>query len=132
MDNIGLIIIFVLLAVGVGALFYLYRYRTRNLNKMFEQVFEAMKPIPKQKKNTFLLLMFKDSVKTSKNKSKTKVPSTLEKSISPKQLDIQLIQMGTILKDRSKVTDKNMKKALSLFDSYLTWEKNKNGQKKIK
>jgi hypothetical protein len=124
MENLGLIILGVLLAVGVGVVFYLNYNRKRNFNKLFEQVSEALKTIPKQKKNNFLLFMFKDSMSASKKKSKT--PSALEKNMSPKQLEIQMIQMATILKDRSKVTDKKTKNALKLLDEYLAWEKNKN------
>jgi hypothetical protein len=124
MENLGLIILGVLLAVGVGVVFYLNYNRKRNFNKLFEQVSEALKTIPKQKKNNFLLFMFKDSMSASNKKSKT--PSALEKNMSPKQLEIQMIQMATILKDRSKVTDKKTKNALKLLDEYLAWEKNKN------
>lgn len=123
MENLGLIILGVLLVVGVGVVFYLSYNRKRNLDKLFEQVSEAVKTIPKQKKNNFLLFMFKDSMSAASKKSKK--PSALEKNISPKQLDIQLIQMSTILKDRSKVTDKKTKNALKLLDDYLAWEKKK-------
>ncbi|MBE0450877.1 MAG: hypothetical protein K8R73_14685 [Clostridiales bacterium] len=123
MENLGLIIFGVLLAVGAGVVFYLNYNRKRNLNKLFEQVAEALKTIPKQKKNNFLLFMFKDSMSASKKKTKT--TSALEKNMSPKQLEIQMIQMATILKDRSKVTDKKTKNALKLLDDYLAWEKNK-------
>ncbi|MDW7662484.1 MAG: hypothetical protein SCL54_13770 [Bacillota bacterium] len=123
MENLGLIIFGVLLAVGAGVVFYLNYNRKRNLNKLFEQVADALKTIPKQKKNNFLLFMFKDSMSASKKKTKT--TSALEKNMSPKQLEIQMIQMATILKDRSKVTDKKTKNALKLLDDYLAWEKNK-------
>jgi Flp pilus assembly protein TadB len=123
MENLGLIIFGVLLAVGAGVVVYLNYNRKRNLNKLFEQVAEALKTIPKQKKNNFLLFMFKDSMSASKKKTKT--TSALEKNMSPKQLEIQMIQMATILKDRSKVTDKKTKNALKLLDDYLAWEKNK-------
>lgn len=123
MENLGLIIFGVLLAVGAGVVFYLNYNRKRNLNKLFEQVAEAVKSIPKQKKNNFLLFMFKDSMSASKKKTKT--TSAFEKNMSPKQLEIQMIQMATILKDRSKVTDKKTKNALKLLDDYLAWEKNK-------
>ncbi len=121
MENLGLIIFGVLLAVGVGVVFYLNYNRKRNLDKLFQQVAESLKSIPKQKKNNFLLFMFKDSMSASKKK--TKSTSALEKNMSPKQLEIQMIQMSTILKDRSKVTDKKTKNALKLLDDYLAWEK---------
>lgn len=124
MENLGLIIFGVLLAIGVGVVFYLNYKRKRNFDQLFEQVAEALKTVPKQKKNNFLLFMFKDSMSASKKKSKT--PSALEKNMSPKQLEIQMIQMATILKDRSKVTDKRTKNALKLLDDYLAWEKKKN------
>lgn len=123
MENTGLIILGVLLAVAVGVVFYLNYNRKRNLDKLFEQVAESLKSIPKQKKNNFLLFMFKDSMSASKKKSKS--TSALEKNMSPKQLEIQMIQMATILKDRSKATDKKTKNALKLLDDYLAWEKKK-------
>lgn len=126
MENLGLIIIGVLLVVAVGVVLYLNYNRKRSLDQLFEQVAEALKSIPKQKKNNFLLFMFKDSMSASKKKSKT--PSALEKNMSPKQLEIQMIQMSTILKDRSKATDKKTKNALKLLDDYLAWEKKKNAK----
>lgn len=124
MENLGLIILGVLLAVGAGVVFYLNYNRKRNLDKLFVQVSEALKTIPKQKKNNFLLFMFKDSMSAA-SKKKSKQSSALEKNMSPKQLEIQMIQMATILKDRSKVTDKKTKNALKLLDDYLAWEKKK-------
>lgn len=72
--------------------------------------------------------MFKESVLASKNKSKQS--SFTSKLQNPKYLQVQLVQMSSILKDPSKVEDKVMKRALTLFKSYQQWEKEKNEKAK--
>src|SRR5690606_3441462 len=99
------------LIVGLGAAFYYYR--KRNLEKFFNQVYEAAKQVPKQKKNSFLLLMFNESLSASKNKSNS--TSFTSKFNNPKYLEIQLLQMSKILKDSSNVKDKVIKRSLSLL-----------------
>lgn len=116
------------LIVGLGAAFYYYR--KRNLEKFFNQVYEAAKQVPKQKKNSFLLLMFNESLSASKNKSNA--TSFTSKFNNPKYLEIQLLQMSKILKDSSNVKDKVIKRSLSLLSAYQTWEQAKiNEDKKI-
>jgi hypothetical protein len=88
---------------------------------MFEQISESSKQMPKQKRHSYLLFMFKESILATKNK-KTNLQSRMNNS---KFVESQLIQMGSILKDRSKVTDKNMKRALQTYDAYLQWENSK-------
>lgn len=106
------------LTIGAGVIFY--HYKKRNLEKFFTQTHEMAKQVPKQKKNSFVLLMFKESLSASKNKkAKNSLSSRLN---NPKYLNIQLIQMSNILKNRSKVNDKKMKKALNLLNNYQTWE----------
>lgn len=109
------------LIVGLGAAFYYYR--KRNLEKFFNQVYEAAKQVPKQKKNSFLLLMFNESLSASKNKSNS--TSFTSKFNNPKYLEIQLLQMSKILKDSSNVKDKVIKRSLSLLSAYQTWEQAK-------
>lgn len=116
------------LIVGLGAAFYYYR--KRNLEKFFNQVYEAAKQVPKQKKNSFLLLMFNESLSASKNKSNA--TSFTSKFNNPKYLEIQLLQMSKILKDSSNVKDKVIKRSLSLLSAYQTWEQAKiNEDKKV-
>ncbi|QAT42772.1 hypothetical protein EQM06_05750 [Aminipila luticellarii] len=65
--------------------------------------------------------MFKESMISAKNK-KSNPQSRMN---NPKFLEAQLIQMGSILKDPSKVTDKKMKQVLRMYDTYIQWEKSK-------
>lgn len=97
-----------------------YRYKKRNFENFFTQAREMAKQVPKQNKNSFLLLIFKESLSSSKNK---KAKNSLSSKLSnPKYLNIQLVQMSNILKNRAKVTDKTNKKALKLLSTYQTWE----------
>lgn len=114
-------------ATVVGGIIF-YRKRKKSLDEFFGQIYLDSKQIPKQKKNSFLLLMFKESVSASKKKGD--MSSFANKIQNPKYLNVQLIQMATILKDPSKVKDKKMKKALTLYDSYLKWEKIKIAESK--
>lgn len=107
------------LGVGIGTTFYYYR--KRNQEKLFNQVFEETKKVPKQKKNSFLLLIFKESLSASMKKTN----SSASRLQNPKYLDIQLVQMSNILKDSSKVQDKITKRALHLLSEYQAWEKAK-------
>ena len=122
---IGILVVLALAGGGV----YVY-YRNKSLNQLFNDVYLSALQIPKQKRMSFLLLMFKESIAASKNKSKQ--PGGMGKFNNPKYLEVQLLQMSTILKDRSKVKDKNMKRSLQLFDAYLIWEKKKNAPKTTK
>ncbi|QHI70981.1 hypothetical protein [Aminipila terrae] len=115
-----IIILVILILATIGIIFYL-RFRRKKLYQMFEQVFESSKQVPRQKKRSFILFMFKESIFSAKNKK----VNTQNRMNNPKFLDAQLIQMGSILKDPSKVTDKNMKQALQMYDAYLQWEKSK-------
>ncbi|WP_312649962.1 EGFR-like transmembrane domain-containing protein [Aminipila sp.] len=115
-----IIILVVLILAIIGLIFYL-RFRRKKLYQMFEQVFESSKQAPKQKKHNFILFMFKESIISSKNKN----ANPQSRINNPKFLELQLIQMGSILKDPSKVTDKNMKRALQMYDAYFQWEKSK-------
>ncbi|QUH25848.1 hypothetical protein [Serpentinicella alkaliphila] len=107
--------------VGIGAIYYYYK--KRNLEKFFNQVYEETRKVPKQKRNSFILLMFKESLTASVNKSKN--PNFTSKFQNPKYLEIQLVQMSHILKDSSKVKDKVMKRSLGLLNNYYVWEKAK-------
>jgi len=115
----------VLTATIVGGVVF-YRHRKKGLDELFNQVYFQSKQMPKKKKNSFLLLMFKETVSTSKKKGD--MSSFAHKIQNPKYLNVQLIQMGTILKDPSKIKDKKIKRALTLYNSYLNWEKAKNSE----
>ncbi|MBN7772623.1 hypothetical protein [Clostridium aminobutyricum] len=114
------IILGIFILANIGLIVY-SRIRTKQLYKMFEQVFESSKQVPKQKKHSFLLFMFKESVVASKNKKVD--PQSRMNNL--KFVESQLLQMGSILKDPSKVTDKKMKQALKMYDAYIKWEKSK-------
>ncbi len=119
MDTTVWIVILGVLALSVGGAVYYYRRRNNEVQQLFQQIAESAKQVPQQKKSSFILLMFKESVKASK----TKETNILRKITDPKQLEVQLVQMGSILKDRSKVKDKQMKRTLGMYDSYMMWEK---------
>jgi len=109
----------VTLGVAVGGAVFYFRRRSKQVQEFFEQVSETAKQVPHQKKPGFVLLLIKESVRASKSK-KTATPRRIN---DPKQLEAQLIQMSSILKDRSKVSDKTMKRVLQSYDSYMAWEK---------
>lgn len=108
---------------GIGTAFYYYK--KRNLENFFNQVQEHSKQVPKQKKNSFQLLMFKETLSAA-GKKKSDKSSFAAKLQNPKYLEIQLMQMTKALKDPSSVQDKTMKQALKLHQDYQSWEKTKN------
>ncbi len=109
----------VVLAVAVGGGVFFYRRKSKEVMLMFEQISQTARQIPQQKKPGYILYMFKESIRASKTK-KGSVPRKIN---DPRQIEAQVVQMNSILKDRSKVTDKSMKRALQTFDSYMDWEK---------
>lgn len=120
MDNIGIIVGVVLSLVAGGGI-ALHFYRKKNLEKLFSQTYEMVKQVPKKKKNSFILLIFKESLAGSK-KNKASLESKLN---NPKFLNIQLVQMSHILKNSSNVENKIMKRSLKLLNNYQVWEKEK-------
>jgi hypothetical protein len=123
--DIALVIVIVLALLICGGVF-LYFKRKKNMDQMFLQVYESSKQIPKQKKQSFLLLMFNENIQAAKNKN----ASPKGRLNNPKYVEIQMIHMANILRDRSKVTDKNLKRALYTLDAYLQWEKSFNSKNK--
>lgn len=111
--------IFVVLSVAVGVAIFYYRRRKNEVQQFFEQISESAKQVPQQKKPGFILLMLRESVRASK----TKKANAQRRINDPKQLEAQLVQMASILKDRSKVSDKDMKRTLQMYDGYMEWEK---------
>lgn len=121
MNTVSWIMIGVAVALAIGGGVYFFRTRKKSLDQMYNQVFDSSRQIPAQKKQGFILFMFKESVLASKKKTAT----SQSKMSNPKYVELQIIHMGSILKDRTKVTDKNMKRALQLYDTYLIWEASK-------
>ncbi len=123
MSNMSMAIIGVTTAFVIGAAIASYYYKKRNITKLFDQAYESSKQVPKQKKNSFLLLMFMEAMSTSKKKSKA--DASVNKLNNPKYLELQLMKMSKILKDGSKVQDKKTKHSLRLLKNYLAWEEKK-------
>ncbi|MBI9013156.1 MAG: hypothetical protein JEZ08_13060 [Clostridiales bacterium] len=120
MDRVSMIIIGVITCLAIGAFFAVRYYKKRNITKLFEQIYVNAKQIPKQKKNSFILLMFMEAMSASLKKSKSN--GNMNKLNNPKYLEIQLLQMSKILKDSSNATDKKTKQSLRLLNDYLAWE----------
>lgn len=130
MGNSTYIIIGVIVVLAIAAAVAYFYWRNKNLSQLFNDVYLSSTQIPKQKRTAFLLLMFRESLAASKKKQTQ--PGGMGKFNNPKFLEVQLLQMSTILKDRSKVKDKQMKRALQLLDAYILWEKKKNAPAKSK
>jgi flagellar motor component MotA len=124
MTNTSIIIIAVITAILIGAIIAIYIYKKKNVVKLFEQVYETAKQVPKQKKNSFILLLFIETLSESSKKGKSSI--SISKLNNPKYLDIQLVRMSKILKDSSNVKDKYTKQSLSLLKDYVKWEAEKN------
>lgn len=124
-----MIIIAVITVLLLGAIIAIYFYKKKNILKLFEQVYETSKQVPKQKKNSFLLLLFYETL--SESLKKTKSSTNMAKLNNPKFLEIQLVKMSKILKDSSDVKDKTMKQSLNLLKDYLKWEEEKNSKKEV-
>lgn len=115
------IILLVILIIAITASIFYIRSRRKRMYQTFEKISQSAKQVPKQKKYCFILFTFKENVISAKNK---KTNSQIKMN-NPKFVESQLIQMGSILKDPSTVTDKNMKQALKIYDTYIQWEKKK-------
>ena len=123
MDSTTMMIIGFLLVLGVGGYFGYKHLKAKNTEKLFNQVFDTVRQVPKAKKLNFILLMFKETLSPANYKKKSK--SNIDKLQNPKYLEIQMIQMSKVLKDKDNVTDKTMKNALKMLNDYLAWEKEK-------
>jgi len=122
--SVTTMIILAVIVLAVAGFFVLRHYKNKNLEQLYNQVYETSKQVPKQKKMSFLLLMFRETMLASKKK--TRASAGGEKLNNPKYLGIQMMQMTKVLKDRENVQDKMMKRSLTLLDSYLVWEGKKN------
>ncbi len=128
MSTTTMIVIGVLLVLAIGGAFALYQYQKKNMEKLFIQVYETSKQVPKQKKNSFQLLMFKETMSASLKKSKR--AASANQLNNPKYIEIQMMHMSRILKDTSSVKDKKIKRALQLLKDYHKWEEAKNAENK--
>ncbi|SRR6056297_1336496 len=124
MENTNMIIAIAITIAAIGAAIAAYYYKKKKLKELFEQAYEYAKQVPKQKKNSVLLLMFMEAVSASKNKSKSSAGNN--KLSNPKYFEIQLIQMSKILKSDKKSRDKKTKRAFRLLKDYQAWEEAKN------
>jgi LPXTG-motif cell wall-anchored protein len=121
MESTIWIVIGVVLIAAIAGFAVYYRKKKKEMHQMFEHVQASVKQVPKQKMQSFILLMFKESVRAAKSKN----PTSQVRFNDSKFLEPQLIQMSSILKDRSRVSDKQMKHALQLYDNYAAWNKKK-------
>jgi hypothetical protein len=128
MDNTTMIIIGIVTLVIVGAFIAIRLYRKKSVVQMFEQISMSSKQVPKNKKISFILLMFTETMSQPLNKSKA--TANMSKLNNPKYLEFQLLQMSKILKDPSKVTDKKTKQALKLLKEYQSWEEKRRAEAK--
>lgn len=130
MNNTSTFIIVGVVILLIGGAIAFYRYRKANLEQLFVQVHETSKQVPNKKRNSFVLLMFRESLLASKNKKKSPTGALGNKLNNPKLLEVQLVQMTRVLKDSTKVKDKTLKRALHLYNSYQTWEKDRRNNNK--
>lgn len=118
------IILAILLVIAVVAIVGLRIFKKKQMEKFFTQLSMESQMVPKQKRRSFILLMFKESMVNAK-KAKKDPNAVFAKMQNPKYLDMQLMQMSVLLKNPDKATDKNTKKALMLFSQFEAWEKKK-------
>lgn len=111
------IIAVVLIAGYVGLIFF----NKSRMSKLFEQIYQSAKQVPKQKKNSFVLLMLVETISSSRKGSKT----TSSKLNNQKYIEFQMIQMTRILNKSVSPPDKRTKQALKMLGNYQNWEANK-------
>ncbi len=121
MDLTMWIVLGVSLVATIAGGVVFYRRRQKAMTQGFEQIAANLKQVPKQKKQSFILFMFRESARAGKNAS----ASLQNKMNDPKYVEVQLLQMNMILKDRTKAKDKKTKQALRMYDAYIAWEKMK-------
>ncbi len=119
MDMTKWIILGVVLVAIIAAAIVFFLKRQKTLNQGFEQIMGMLKQVPKQKKQSFILFTFIESVRSQKNKN----ANSQKKMNDPKYVEVQLLQMNMVLKDRTKAKDKKTKRALQMYDAFIRWEK---------
>lgn len=121
MDMTKWIILGVVIVGLIVAAVLFFLKRQKSLNQGFEQLIVMLKQVPNQKKQGFILLTFLESIKADKNKK----ANAGSKMNDQKYMEVQLLQMNMILKDRTKAKDKKTKRALQMYDTFIRWEKSK-------
>ncbi len=109
-----IIVVFALTVLGLNF------YRKRQVEKLFNELKNSSRQVPKSKRNNFILLMLSESMSASPRKSKR--TNHMAKLNNPKYLEIQMIKMGKLLKDPSSADNKTSQQALKLFRDYQAWE----------
>ena len=118
------IIIIGFIILGIIGYFILDSYKKKNMEKLFNHVFETSKQVPIKKRTAYQLFMFKETIAASVKKGKD--AASAERLNNPKYVEVQLMNMTKILKDTSKVEDKRIKQALKMLEDFKKWEKNRN------
>jgi len=119
MDTTTMIIIgFIIL--GIIGYFVLDYYKKKNMEKLFNHIFQTSKQVPIKKRNAYQLFMFKETILASVKKGKN--AASAEKLNNPKYVEIQLINMTKILKDPSTAKDKTIKQALKMLEDFKKWD----------
>ncbi len=126
MDNTSMAIIAVLAVAVIAAAVAAHYYKRKSQSKLFEQAYESSKQVPKQKKKSFLLLMFMEAVSASMSKSKS--TAGVNKLNNPKYLEVQLLQMSKIIKSGTKGQNKKTKRAIRMLKDYQAWEEEKSSK----
>lgn len=93
------------------------------MGKLFAQISMTSQQVPRQKRNSFILLMLVETIAASKKRSKT----TSSKLNNQKYIEIQMMQMSKILNKSSQPQDKTTKQALKLLTTFHKWEAKKRG-----
>ncbi|MBN2795652.1 MAG: hypothetical protein JXR88_09615 [Clostridia bacterium] len=110
------IISVIIIAAGIAVHFY----KKRNIKKLFESIQFNLGQVPKNKKNSFILLMLIETMTAPMNKGKA--AAQMSKLNNPKYLNLQMMQMTRILSNPESVKDKRTKQALKLHTEYRAWE----------
>lgn len=119
----GWVIAGLVLVLGIGAGVAFIYSRKKGMENLFNSVYENAKQVPKKKRRSFLLFMFKETITAPRNKKKAAAHGN--KLNNRVYVETQLIKMTNILKDPSKVTDKKIKRSLTLLKEYTIWEEKK-------
>ncbi|MEA1975058.1 MAG: hypothetical protein U9N10_05815 [Bacillota bacterium] len=112
-----------IIILGIIGYFIWDSYKKKNMEKLFNHVFETSKEVPIKKRKAFQLFMFKETLAASLKKGKN--ATSTERLNNEKYVYLQLINMTKILKDTSNIKDKTIKRALKMLEDYKKWEEKK-------
>ncbi|MCT4632416.1 MAG: hypothetical protein N4A76_06735 [Firmicutes bacterium] len=118
----------IVVVIVIGALAALYFNRKRGMEQLFQHVYDNARQVPGKKRKSFLLFMFRETITTPRNKKKAAAHAS--KLNNRVYVETQMVKMTNILKDTSKVTDKTIKRALTMLQQYYIWEKAKREEEK--